>query len=87
LRHALLMGDAIVALAQVELEAHRNFLRSDRIVVLPNGTSAPHASLVREVPILPARCGSCLGRLTKEKGLYELPQGLKIALCGARGDW
>ncbi len=81
LRVALLMADAIVVLAQVELEAYRTFLRSDRIVVLPNGIeSAPYASLVREAADPPGTLRLLyLGRLTKEKGLYELLQALKIA--------
>lgn len=81
LRQVLLLADAIVVLANVELEAYRNLLRSDRVVVLPNGIdSATYASLLREPADPPGTLRLLyLGRLTKDKGLYELLQGLKIA--------
>lgn len=87
LRWALSLPDALVVLAKVELEAYREFLHSDTVVVLPSGIdSASYAGLSRQPADPPGTLRLLyLGRLAKDKGLYELLQGLKIArAAGAR---
>jgi len=68
LRRILALPDAIVVLAESELAAYRRFVPNQRITLVPN--AGPLALLY-------------LGRLAREKGLYELLQGL--ATARARG--
>jgi glycosyltransferase involved in cell wall biosynthesis len=90
LQRALSLADVLVVLGTVELEAYREFLRSETVVALPNGIeSATYAGLVREPAARSDPPGTLrllyLGRLARAKGLYELLQGLKIArAAGAR---
>jgi glycosyltransferase involved in cell wall biosynthesis len=87
LRLTLQLPDAIVVLARSELDAYREFVPRQQVLALPNGIDcAPYAK--------PARGrfdGSAplelvyIGRLAREKGLFEALEGLKLARArGAR---
>lgn len=86
LAHALLRGvlklsDAIVVLAATELAAYREFLPGSHIRLIANAIDcAPLLSLPRapRMSQQPLRL-IYLGRLIREKGLYELLQGLADA--------
>ena len=81
LRRTLLLPDAIVVLANAEVDAYRKFVQREQIRVLPNGIDClPYARLMRErsEPTGPLRL-VYVGRLAKEKGLYELLTGLILA--------
>jgi glycosyltransferase involved in cell wall biosynthesis len=81
LRRTLRLPDAIVVLGSIELDAYQQFVRREQVVALPNGIDClPYASLLRERPD-PAGALRLVyvGRLAREKGLYELLAGLKLA--------
>ena len=81
LRATLQLPDAIVVLARVEFEAYRKFAPRQQILMLPNSVDCvPYAKLVREWPDpgTPLRL-LYIGRLAREKGLYEVLHGLKLA--------
>ena len=81
LRSTLKMPDLVLVLAQVELEAYRNFVPEQRVVALPNGIDCrPYGA----IPTVQAEAGQPLrlvyiGRLAREKGLYEMLQGFRLA--------
>jgi glycosyltransferase involved in cell wall biosynthesis len=81
LRRTLQLPDAIVVLGSIELDAHQRFVRREQVVALPNGIDClPYASLLRERPDPGGALRlAYVGRLTREKGLYELLAGLKLA--------
>jgi len=81
LRRTLRIPDAIVVLGSIELDAYQRFVRREQVVALPNGIDClPYASLLRERPdpAVALRL-AYVGRLAREKGLYELLTGLKLA--------
>lgn len=81
LRATLRLPDAIVVLAQCELEAYRDFVPGQYIAMIPNAIdSSPFQARAR----VPAVKGAALklayvGRLIKDKGLYEMLEGFRIA--------
>jgi glycosyltransferase involved in cell wall biosynthesis len=81
LRWTLELPDRIVVLARCELEAYREFLPGQRVVSMPNGIDCrPYAG----VPTVSSAPQSTLrliyiGRIAREKGLYETLQGLRLA--------
>ncbi len=81
LRFTLKAPDLVLVLAKVELEAYRNFVPEQRVVALPNGIDCrPYGA----VPTVQAENGGALrlvyiGRIAREKGLYETLQGLRLA--------
>lgn len=81
LRWTLGLPDLVLVLAKVELDAYRAFIPHQHVVALPNGIDcAPFA----QVPTLRSRPGNPLrlvyvGRLAREKGLYETLQGMRLA--------
>ena len=81
LRFTLKAPDLVLVLAQVELEAYRNFVPEQRVVALPNGIDCrPYGA----VPTVQGDPGQPLhvvyiGRIAREKGLYEALQGLRLA--------
>lgn len=83
LRKTLQLPDAIVVLAQAELEAYRSFVPAQQVLLMPNGIDcAPYARLVRAQPRAQAVLRLVyIGRLALEKGLYETLQGLQMALA------
>jgi glycosyltransferase involved in cell wall biosynthesis len=80
-RGALRIADAIVVLAQVELEAYRKFLPGQPVLLCPNGIDAArYAGIVRGQSDAAAPITLVyVGRLAREKGLYEALQGLRLA--------
>jgi glycosyltransferase involved in cell wall biosynthesis len=83
LRSLLTLPDAIVVLARGELEAYRNFLPGRQVLALPNGIDS---SALEKLPRSFADSREQLrlayiGRLVRTKGLYELLQGLHLALA------
>src|SRR5215470_5116141 len=81
LRCTLRVPDVIVVLASVERHAYREFLPGRQIVLLPNGIDcSPYSKLTRRGhdAAAPLRL-VYLGRLVREKGLYEVLEGLRIA--------
>lgn len=87
LRAALMLPDVIVVLARMELRAYRKFVPAQNVIAIPNGIDpAPYAAARR-----PARAARqplrllYIGRLAREKGLYETLQGLRLA-CSAGAE-
>ncbi|MGE5095828.1 MAG: glycosyltransferase family 4 protein [Betaproteobacteria bacterium] len=81
LRRTLLLPDVIVLLAACELQAYREFVPEQHVVVIPNGIDcAPFAGIpiVRSQPEYPLRL-IYIGRLDREKGLYETLQAMRLA--------
>jgi len=81
LRAALHVPDLVAVLAQNELAAYRDFVPSQNVVVLPNGIDCRPYDLiatVRSFPDQPLRL-LYIGRIAREKGLYELLQGMRVA--------
>jgi glycosyltransferase involved in cell wall biosynthesis len=81
LRWTFELADAVVVLAQSELAAYQSFVPRQQVLVVPNCIdSSPYPV----IPCLRSRSGGALriayfGRLAREKGIYELLQGLKVA--------
>jgi glycosyltransferase involved in cell wall biosynthesis len=85
LRWTLRIPDAIVVLARAELEAYRSFVPGQQLLLLPNGVDCAAYTAVARRPSDtrdPLRL-VYVGRLAREKGLYETLSGL--ALARARG--
>jgi len=83
LRATLRLPQAIVVLAQSEIAAYRRFLHGQSIIVLPNAIDAhAYAGSPRTHPrcIVPLQL-LYVGRLCREKGLYESLRGLQLALA------
>ena len=82
LRWTLTLPDLIVVLASRELESYANFVPDQDVIVLPNGIDCrPYA----HIPTVLTRPGDPLrliyiGRLAREKGLYEALQAMRLAL-------
>ncbi len=81
LRGVLQLPDAIVVLAQIELRAYRRFVPGQYVTVIPNGINpGPYVAPRRAPPETAAPLRLLyIGRLAREKGLYETLQGLKLA--------
>lgn len=81
LRWALGLPDVVVVLAQVELRAYREFVPHQEVVALPNGIDCRPYSVVPTVQSTPDRPLQLvyIGRVAREKGLYEAMQGLRLA--------
>ena len=82
LRMTLRVPDAVVVLAQCELESYRKFVPSQDVVVFPNGIDCrpfDGVPTVRSFPDQPLRL-LYIGRLAREKGVYEMLQGMRLAL-------
>jgi glycosyltransferase involved in cell wall biosynthesis len=84
LRWILALPEAIVVLAESELAAYRRFVPNQLITLVPNAIDcAPYLALPRKPSAIGPLALIYLGRLAREKGLYELLQGL--AAARARG--
>jgi len=84
LRATLRAADVIVVLAQSELTAYRAFVPAQPVVAVPNAIDcARYAALAR--PRSPEAASEArlhltyLGRLAREKGVYELLQAVRAA--------
>jgi glycosyltransferase involved in cell wall biosynthesis len=81
LRWTLNTPDVVVLLAEVELQAYRRFVPEQYVVLMPNGIDCrPYAQVptVRSRAEYPLRL-LYIGRIAREKGLYETFQGLRLA--------
>jgi glycosyltransferase involved in cell wall biosynthesis len=81
LRWTLGLPDLLVVLARSELEAYREFLPDREVTALPNGIDCRPYSLLPIVdcaPEMPLQL-VYIGRLAREKGLYEALQGVRLA--------
>lgn len=81
LRRTLMVPDLVVVLAKSELEAYEAFVPAQRVVALPIGIDCrPYSAVptVRSHPDNPLRL-IYLGRVEREKGLYEALQGVRLA--------
>ena len=81
LRKTLMVPDLVVVLAQCELAAYREFVPQQHVVVLPNGIDCrAYAALplVRSSAEQPLHL-LYVGRIARDKGLYELLQGVRLA--------
>lgn len=80
LRASLRLPEIIVVLARCELEAYRHFVPGAAIRLLPNGIDPQPYSQLERSPA--ARHGLHLlyiGRLARDKGLFEALHGLRLA--------
>lgn len=87
LRWTLLLPDAIVVLARSELEAYRRFVPHQQVLILPNSIDwTAYAKIEREPsdPSSPLRV-VYIGRLAREKGLYELLRAVSLAHAPGTG--
>ena len=81
LRRTLRIPDLVVVLAQIELNAYKEFIPGQQVVALPNGIDCrPFSAVptVRSDPTHPLQI-VYVGRIAREKGLYETLQGLRLA--------
>jgi len=81
LHFTLRIPDLVVVLAQRELAAYRSFIPTQSVVVLPNGIDCrpfDGVPVVRSLPDRPLRL-LYIGRIAREKGLYEALQGMRLA--------
>jgi len=82
LKWTLSLPDLVVVLAQVELNAYGRFVPDQELTLLPNGID-PRP--FEEVPVVrssekdPLRL-VYIGRIAREKGLYEALQGMRMAV-------
>ncbi|MEO7742487.1 MAG: glycosyltransferase family 4 protein [Usitatibacter sp.] len=82
LRWTLGLPDLVVVLASCELEAYRQFVPEQNVVAVPNGIDCrPFA----HIPTIVTKTRDPLrllyiGRIAREKGLYEALQGMRLAL-------
>jgi glycosyltransferase involved in cell wall biosynthesis len=82
-RATLRLADTIVVLSVSDRDVMRRFGVARRVIALPNGIDcSPYVPRARDRPAAdrPLRF-LYLGRLVREKGLYELLEGLRLA-CG-----
>ena len=82
LRWSLGLPDVVVVLAGIEEEAYRRFIPAQVLLKVPNGIDCrPFARVptVRSSPEFPLRL-VYIGRLAREKGLYESLQAVRLAL-------
>src|SRR5260221_8630103 len=82
LRWTLGLPDLVAVLARSELEAYAEFLPRQAVMVMPNGIDVRAFARVptqRPYARRPLRV-VYIGRLAREKGLYEALQGLRIAI-------
>jgi len=80
LRWTLGIPDLVVVLAQCELAAYREFIPRQQVVALPNGIDCRAfgaVPTVRSSPGGPLKL-VYIGRVAREKGLYETLQGLSL---------
>ena len=81
LRWTLGLPDLVVVLAKVEFDAYQRFLPEQQVLVMPNAIDYnPYLRVptVRSREEYPLRL-VYVGRLAREKGLYETFQGLRLA--------
>jgi glycosyltransferase involved in cell wall biosynthesis len=81
LRWTLRIPEVVVVLAQSELDAYRDFVPEQNVVALPNGIDCrPYGAVptVQSDPRQPLRL-VYIGRIAREKGLYETLQGIRLA--------
>jgi glycosyltransferase involved in cell wall biosynthesis len=84
LRATFRAPDAIIVLAQCELEAYRAFVPGQHIAAIPNAIDAspfPGRAPARTAEGNSLKLGY-LGRLIKEKGLHEAVEGVRLARAG-----
>jgi glycosyltransferase involved in cell wall biosynthesis len=81
LRWTLGVPDLVLVLAQCELEAYRDFVPDQQVVVLPNGIDCRPYGAIPTVQGEPNQLLRVvyIGRIAREKGLYETLQGLRLA--------
>ena len=82
LRWTLGLPDLVVVLASCELEAYRQFVPDQDVVAIPNGIDCrpfAHLSTVVSSTRDPLHL-IYIGRIAREKGLYETLQGMRLAL-------
>jgi glycosyltransferase involved in cell wall biosynthesis len=80
LRTALMLPEVVVLLAQSELQAYRRFVPQARLLLIAHGVATPAAPERLPVPAQ-GRALTLLfmGRLAREKGLYEALHALRLA--------
>jgi glycosyltransferase involved in cell wall biosynthesis len=81
LRWTLRLPDKVLVLARCELDAYRKFVPEQDVVALPNGIDCrPYGAIptVASSSEHPLRL-VYIGRVAREKGLYETLQGLRLA--------
>src|SRR4029077_4950420 len=81
LRWTLGLPEVVVVLAQGELRAYREILPRQEVVALATGIDCRPYSVVPTVQSTPDRPLQLvyIGRVAREKGLYETFQGLRLA--------
>ena len=82
LRWTLRLPDLIVVLATIELDAYRKFVPGQEVVALPNGIDCRAFAHIPTVVTSQQETLRLIyvGRLAREKGVYEMLQGMRLAL-------
>ena len=82
LRWTLGLPDLVVVLASVELEAYRAFVPAQDVVTMPNGVDCRAFAHIPTIVTSPQETLRLIyvGRLAREKGVYEMLQGMRLAL-------
>ena len=81
LRMTLRLPDVIVVLSQEELRAYRGFVPGQHVLALPNSVDCTLYAALERSPPAPGEPLQLLyiGRLAREKGLYETLEALRLA--------
>lgn len=82
LRWTLMLPDLVAVLASSELDAYASFVPEQDVIALPNGIDCrpfAHIPTVPTRPTDPLRL-IYIGRIAREKGLYEALQAMRLAL-------
>jgi glycosyltransferase involved in cell wall biosynthesis len=81
LKTTLMAPDAVVVLASAELDAYRAFIPAQTLLALPNGIDCVPFQRYNRVPSRPGTPLKLvyIGRLAREKGLYESIDALALA--------
>jgi glycosyltransferase involved in cell wall biosynthesis len=81
LNRTLRIPDVVVVLAKCERRAYREFIPRQNVVIIPNGIDCRPFDVVPVVRCFPGKPLRLLyiGRVAREKGLYEALQGMRIA--------
>jgi len=86
LRRVLRLADAVVLLAQCELQAYRAFDPALALAVIPNAIEPGRDPLDKQPPAAGPLALVYVGRLARSKGVFELIEAIALGTAGG-ADW